>query len=297
MMKNSLMDYRRGTQVVVILAFALLALNAQRARGTTGAEPQFAPLETWKAAVLSGDADALKALYSLQPPAVTTTPKGKSGDPTAEPVFWASLKSSGLSRLTTHVISVESPQQAVKRVLFTLEATMQGPSGPTKSFASIAQAWIDEDGKPEIVVTQRTNLSRLPQPFESKPNLYPDPSEARTDIGLALSVAAREHRRVLLDFGGNWCYDCHVLDETFHYPEVARILDANYVVVHINIGQYDANLDLAEKYQIPLKKGVPSLAVLDSKGRLLVSQKNGDFENTTRIGLKDVEQFLETWKP
>lgn len=284
----------RGTLVFILV---LLALNVQHTCATTGAEPRFAPLDTWKAAILSGNIDALKALYSLRPPAETTTPKGKSGDPAAEPVFWASLKSSGLSRLNTHVISVESPQAGVKRVLFTVEAIIQGPSGPTKTFASVAQAWFDEDGKPEIVATNRTNLSRLPQPVESKPNLYPDPSEARTDIGLALSVAAREHRRVLLDFGGNWCYDCHVLDATFQYPEVARILDSNYVVVHINIGQYDANLDLAGKYQIPLKKGVPSLAVLDSKGRLLVSQKNGDFENTTRIGLKDVEQFLEAWKP
>lgn len=290
------MNYKWRIHLLVLIS-ALFAMNSQHTRGATGAEPQFAPLETWKAAVLSGDVDALKALYSLQPPAVTVTPKGKSGDPAVEPVFWASLKSSGLSRLTTHVISVDSPQAGVTRVLFTVEATIQGPSGPAKSFVSVAQAWFDEDGKPEIVQTNRSNLSRLPQPVESKPNLYPDPSEARTDIGLALSVAAREHRRVLLDFGGNWCYDCHVLDATFHYPEVERILDSNYVVVHVNIGQYDANLDLAGKYQIPLKKGVPSLAVLNSKGQLLVSQKNGDFENTTRIGLKDVEQFLEAWKP
>lgn len=291
------MTRARRIDSILVWGVAFLALSAPGTRAASDTEPRFAPLETWKSAVLSGDVAALKALYSLQPPAQTTTPKGKSGDPTAEPVFWASLRSSGLSGLATHVISVESPQEGVKRVLFTVEATMQSPSGPTKSFASVAQAWIDEDGKPEIVVTQRTNLSRLPQPVESKPNLYPDPSEARTDIGLALSVAAREHRRVLLDFGGNWCYDCHVLDATFHYPEVERILDSNYVVVHINIGQYDANLDLAGKYEIPLKKGVPSLAILDSRGRLLVSQKNGDFENTTRIGLNDVEQFLEAWKP
>lgn len=296
-MRYARMSYAQRIQLAAALSFTLLILNARPACAATGTEPRFAPLETWKAAVLSGDVAALKALYSIQPPAVTTTPKGKSGDPAAEPAFWASLKSSGLLHLATHVVSVESPQAGVKRVLFTVEATIQGSLGETKSFASIAQAWVDEDGKPEIVVTQRTDLSRLPQPVESKPNLYPDPSEARTDIGLALSVAARERRHVLLDFGGNWCYDCHVLDATFHYTEVARILDSNYVVVHVNIGQYDANLDLAEKYQIPLKKGVPSLAVLDSKGRLLVSQKNGDFENTTRIDLKDVEQFLKTWKP
>ncbi|MGB6482311.1 MAG: thioredoxin family protein [Candidatus Acidiferrales bacterium] len=285
-------------RIATVLGLALLASANVRSQDAAMSSQQFAPLETWKAAVLSGNVTALRALYSVEPPATTKTPKAAmSSDPAAEPDFWAGVKSSGLSHLTMRVVRVDTPQAGLQRVIFTLEATMQGASGPTKSFASIAQNWIQEDGKSVIVATQRTNLSRLPQPVDAKPDLYPDASEARTDIGLALSVAAREHRRVLLDFGGNWCYDCHVLDETFHYPEVAKILDPNYVVVHINIGQYDANLDLAEKYQIPLKRGVPSLAVLDSKGNLLVSQKNGDFENTTRIGLKDVEQFLETWKP
>lgn len=283
--------------IVIVVGFALLAANAHGQLGSGNFESSFPPLQNWKTAVLSGNVSVLKSLYSADPPAVTTTPKGSTRDPAAEPDFWSALKPSGLSRLVLHIVRVDSPQAGVQRVLFTLEATVNGSSGPSKSFASIAQIWATVDGKPVIVATNRSNLSRLPQPVESKPNLYPDPSEARTDIGLALSVAAREHRHVLLDFGGNWCYDCHVLDATFHYPEVARILEANYVVVHINIGQYDANLDLAQKYQIPLKKGVPSLAVLDSRGRLLVSQRNGDFENTTRIGLKDVESFLNRWKP
>ena len=291
------MTRRRAPKFILPFVLAFFAAVAHGQRATENPAATFLPLQSWKAAVLSGNSIALKSLYSTDPPAVTTTPKGTSNDPAAEPDFWSALKSSGLSHLAIRSAHVESPQSGVKRVVFTLEATLQTPSGPSKSFASIAQIWTDLEGKPVIVATHRSNLARLPQPVESKPNLYPDPSEARTDIGLALSVAAREHRRVLLDFGGNWCYDCHVLDATFHYLEVARILDASYVLVHINIGQYDANLDLADKYQIPLKKGVPSLAVLDSKGRLLVSQKNGDFENTTRIGLKDVESFLIRWKP
>jgi thioredoxin 1 len=286
-------------RIAAVLGLALLASQNLRGQSSvSAASPQFAPLETWKAAVLSGDTAALRALYSLNPPATTKTPSGTTADPSAEPDFWTGVKSSGLTRLTARAARVDSPQAGVQRVIFSLELTTQSaPSSSSKLFASIAQTWADEDGKPVIVATVRTNLLHLPQPLDAKPDLYPDPSEARTDIGLALSVAAREHRRVILVFGGNWCYDCHVLDEAFHYPEVAKVLDPNYVVVHINIGQYDANLDLADKYQIPLKKGVPSLAVLDSKGNLLVSQKNGDFENTRRIDLHDVEQFLETWKP
>lgn len=290
------MKRRLALDFIVGLSVVLFALNVPGLRAEQSRQFTFSPLQAWQAAVLSGNINALRSCYSTHPPAVTTTPKGTSHDPEAEPDFWAVLKSSGLSRLAIRIVRLDSPQTGVTRVIFTLEATLQTASGHSKSFASIAQMWADVDGRPVIVATNRTNLSRLPQPFESQPHLYPDPSEARTDIGLALSVAAREHRHVLLDFGGNWCYDCHVLDATFHYPEVARILEANYVVVHINIGQYDANLDLAAKYQIPLKKGVPSLAVLDGEGRLLVSQKNGDFENTTRIGLHDVEAFLNRWK-
>lgn len=275
---------------------AASALPAAPAQDPSSPET-FAPLQTWKAAVLSGDAAALQALYSTNPPATLRTRKGDNPDPAAEPQFWASVKSAGLERLDTKILRVQSPQPGIQSVFFTLEATLQLNDVTTKRFATIAQYWMDENGKPVIVATQRSDLATMPQPTEGKPGLYPDPTEARTDIGLALVVSKREHKRVLLDFGGNWCYDCHVLDAAFHYPAIERILDPNYVVVHINIGQYDENLDLADKYQIPLKKGVPSLAVLDANGNLLVSQKQGDFENTTKIAPKDVENFLEKWKP
>jgi hypothetical protein len=98
-------------------------------------------------------------------------------------------------------------------------------------------------------------------------------------------------------FGGNWCYDCHVLDTTFHSRQIAPLVDENYHVVHVNVGDYDKNLDLTKKYEIPLEKGVPSLAILDSDGKLVVSQKKGEFESTTRIGPEDVVDFLKKWKP
>ncbi|MGH9709710.1 MAG: thioredoxin family protein, partial [Candidatus Acidiferrales bacterium] len=236
------------------------AAKSGETRARTDEALHFAPLETWKAAVLSGDAAALKALYSGEPPAISVTPAGQSHDPAAEANFWAGVRATGLSRLSTKIMRVDAPQPGVKRVVFTMEATMQVKAGPGKLFASIAQYWLEQNGKWVIVGTQRTNLAQLPQPIATKPDLYPDPSEAGTDIGVALAAAARDHKRVILDFGGNWCYDCHVLDAAFHMPAIAGILERNYIVVQVNIGEYDKNLDLAEKYQIPLKKGVPSLA-------------------------------------
>ena len=128
-------------------------------------------------------------------------------------------------------------------------------------------------------------------------DIYPDPAQAKADIAAALKTAAATNKRVLLDFGGNWCGDCQVLDLYFHDPGNLPILEANFVLVHVNIGQMDANLDLASRYQVPLSKGVPALAVLSEKGKLLYSQKGGEFEAMRRMESSSVTQFLVQWKP
>ena len=128
-------------------------------------------------------------------------------------------------------------------------------------------------------------------------DIYPDPSQARADLAAALKTAAATHRRVLIDFGGNWCGDCQVLDIYFHDPKNKQILDANFVLVDVNVGRMDANVDLAERYGIPLKKGVPALAVLSEHGTLLYSQKSGEFEKMSGMQSSSVTEFLVRWRP
>ena len=126
-------------------------------------------------------------------------------------------------------------------------------------------------------------------------DIYPAPDQAKTDLAAALQSAGASHRRIIIDFGGNWCPDCHVLDTYFHDAVNSPILEAHYVLVHINIGRMDQNLDIAERYLIPLKKGVPALVVLDSDGKLIYSQKTGEFEDMRRMQSGAVTEFLKQW--
>jgi thiol:disulfide interchange protein len=102
----------------------------------------------------------------------------------------------------------------------------------------------------------------------------------------------------LLDFGGNWCGDCQVLDIYFHDASNLKILTSNFVLVHINIGNdgIDTNFDIARRYGVPLEKGVPALAVLDEHGKLLFSQKQGEFEAMRRMQSTSVTSFLVQWR-
>ena len=127
--------------------------------------------------------------------------------------------------------------------------------------------------------------------------IYPAPEQAKADLAAGLKAAAAGHKRVILDFGGNWCGDCQVLDIYFHDPANRPLLDSNFVLIHVNIGHMDVNEDIAERYQVPLKKGVPALAVLDEHGKLLYSQRTGEFESMRRMESSSVTSFLLQWKP
>jgi thioredoxin 1 len=128
-------------------------------------------------------------------------------------------------------------------------------------------------------------------------DIYNESADARAEIKEALQKAATEHKRVIVVFGANWCYDCHVLDKAFHSSELAPILAANYEVVHVDIGKGDKNQDLMTKYDVPMKRGIPGLAVLDPDGTLVYSQKNGEFENARALAPADFLSFLNKWKP
>jgi thioredoxin 1 len=133
---------------------------------------------------------------------------------------------------------------------------------------------------------------------ETKPkDIYPAPEVAKAELQAALTQAAKLHKRIILDFGGNWCGDCVALDKYFHQAPNDALLKENFILVDINIGQFDRNADIAKTYGVPLEKGVPALAVLDSDGHTLYSQKKGEFEAMRTLSPSAVTDFLNLWKP
>ena len=168
----------------------------------------------------------------------------------------------------------------------------------------MSQQWAREAGGWKIVASMRPVAfgkeapRTLPQPAAPNVALYSEPREAEGELKAGLARAAKEGKRVLVVFGANWCYDCHVLDATFHSKEFAPLVDPNFVVIHINIGEEGKdNNDLAARLGVALDKGVPSLGVLESTGKVVYAQKNGEFEATEKIGPQDIRAFLEKWKP
>jgi thioredoxin 1 len=274
-----------------LLALAVVATTASRAQGP---HPALLQLDAWRKAVLAGDAQALLSLYGANSRIIG--PGQSSSNLKSEVEYWQSWKAKGLKTLAAEINTTQDPQPGlhVVSMQLTLEALEGG--APKKYYIKMAQGYAEQGGTWKIVAEQREDATRLKGPSERK-DLYPADADAQKEIQEALQAAAKSHKRVMLVFGGNWCYDCHVLDAAFHLPEIAPTLNRNFIVVHVDVGEYNKNLELAKKYEVPLERGVPAAAILESDGKLVVSQKNQEFEKAHSMAPEDILAFLDKWKP
>lgn len=99
------------------------------------------------------------------------------------------------------------------------------------------------------------------------------------DYKAALATAAKENKKVLLDFtGSDWCGWCIKLKkETFDQPAFKDYADKNLVLVEIDYPQGKSqspevkkqNDSLQRQYQVD---GFPTLVLLDPQGKVIKQQ-------------------------
>jgi thiol:disulfide interchange protein len=125
--------------------------------------------------------------------------------------------------------------------------------------------------------------------------LYDPGLDAPAAIEAALAQAKVDGKNVLLDFGADWCPDCHVLDSYFDDPRAQTILEESYHVVRIDVGSFDNNLESATKYGNVIAVGIPSVVILDAKGNKLVDTAAGELADSRRYTVDDIVGFLTSW--
>jgi len=289
--------------LILALTILIVMLASVASQGQTPAASapdlkaaQFAPLERWKLAILSGDRATLEKMFSVEPPAVVQAPEGDE-DASNEVDFWVARHAAGLKAINLEVVGVGDERPDLWQIAFQPELLNDGKEKARSLYVIEGQMWAKQGADWKIVGVRRAALTKLQQPTSKGADLYGDSADAHAEIKQALARAKVGHKRLLVVFGADWCYDCHVLDKAFHRPDVAPTLDANFEVIHIDIGKGDLNQDLMKDYQVPMERGIPAIAVLDDAGSLLFSQKGGEFESARSLGPDDILAFLDKWKP
>jgi len=121
---------------------------------------------------------------------------------------------------------------------------------------------------------------------------YNEAADARADINLAVAKAAAEHKQVLVVYGANWCKDCLALDKGFGQGSLSHEVSKRFVVVKVNVGRFDRNVDVANQMGVTLKKGIPTVAILGPEGQVLGATQGGELADARNMGEDAVLQVL-----
>ncbi len=99
------------------------------------------------------------------------------------------------------------------------------------------------------------------------------------DYKAALATAAKENKKILLDFtGSDWCGWCIKLKkETFDQPAFKEYADKNLVLVEVDFPQRKSQDPLVKQQNDALQQqyhveGFPTLVLLDPQGKVLKQQ-------------------------
>ncbi len=121
---------------------------------------------------------------------------------------------------------------------------------------------------------------------------YDEAADAKAEIQATLVDAKKANVPVLVVFGANWCGDCKLLDAAFKGETNAPLIEKNFKVVKVNVGRFDHNVEIAEAYGVPLKKGIPAVAVLASDGKVTYATREGELANARKLGEHGIYDFF-----
>jgi len=127
--------------------------------------------------------------------------------------------------------------------------------------------------------------------------MYDEAADAKAEIRAALADAQRANVPVLIVFGANWCGDCKVLDMAFKSGASAPLIARNYRVVKVNVGRFDRNVDIAQAYGVPLKKGIPAVVVLSQQGQVIYATRAGELADAQEMGDRGIYEFFAKVAP
>jgi thiol:disulfide interchange protein len=123
---------------------------------------------------------------------------------------------------------------------------------------------------------------------------YDEDADAHQALAAALAEAQHDGRKVLIDFGANWCADCRALAGVLDVPAVRQWTDGQFVIVSIDVGHFNKNLDIAKSYGLEVK-AIPAVIVADAAGKPLNLAESEALGDARSMSPQAVVDLLARW--
>lgn len=121
---------------------------------------------------------------------------------------------------------------------------------------------------------------------------YNETADASAEVKQALSLAVTKNKKVLVIFGANWCGDCRALDAALKSTNNAALIASEFLVVKVDVGNFDKNLAINSQYGDPIKGGIPAVVILSPTNQILYSTRAGELANARKMSETGIYDFF-----
>lgn len=108
--------------------------------------------------------------------------------------------------------------------------------------------------------------------------------------------AATQNKLLLVVLGANWCHDSVKLLESFNQSAMAEALKQRFHLAFVDVAYLEFGSTTAERYQLPLYYGTPTVLIIEPKTRQLLNKT--DLMHWTNAASYEVaayqQYFLQT---
>lgn len=110
------------------------------------------------------------------------------------------------------------------------------------------------------------SVNQLPRPL---PAPYDAGADGRAQVNAALARAKAAKKPLMIDFGANWCADCRVLAGVLELPEMKDWMAQKFALVQVDVGRFDKNMDIAQRFAGKPLEAIPAVFIVDPKNNAL----------------------------
>jgi thiol-disulfide isomerase/thioredoxin len=136
-------------------------------------------------------------------------------------------------------------------------------------------------------------VEQLPRPL---PSPYDASADAKAQVEAALQRARRSGKPMLIDFGANWCPDCRVLAGVLELPEMRRWISAHFELVQVDVGRFDRNIDIAQRFTGNKLGAIPAVFIVDGKtGKLRNADSTLALGDARIMKPQEIANWLAKW--
>jgi protein disulfide-isomerase len=160
----------------------------------------------------------------------------------------------------------------------------------------------EPDQKPKIVeggfvLDQSVDKSKFYEKWGVSPSALPFSLQSndafKAEIQDRLNDARKSDKILMLQFGANWCPDCLVLSRTLSSDTVRDYFKGHFVLVNIDVGRFQKNIDIAASFGVDIAAGIPAAAFVFPDGARVSTTGFGELTDSRSYNPDEILAFLE----